>query len=122
MSVAIVTGASRGLGEAVSTGLARQGWSLIIDGRDAEALEGAASRLAPHMDRRAVLQPLAGDVTDPAHREALVAAAASLGRLDLLVNNAGTLGASPLPPVAEYPLAAPPGGLRGQAGGPGSAV
>ena len=42
-----------------------------------------------------------GDVTDPAHRAALIAACA--GRLDLLVNNAGTLGASPLPALADYP-------------------
>ncbi len=106
MSVAIVTGASRGLGEAVSTGLAQQGWSLVIDGRDAGALEDAAGRLAPLMGQGAALRGIAGDVTDPDHRRALVDAAASLGGLDLLVNNAGTLGASPLPPVADYPLAA----------------
>jgi NAD(P)-dependent dehydrogenase (short-subunit alcohol dehydrogenase family) len=46
---------------------------------------------------------LAGDVTQPAHRAALAAAAQAAGRLDLLVNNAGTLGASPLPALAEYP-------------------
>ena len=44
-----------------------------------------------------------GDVTDPAHRAALVAGARAAGRLDLLVNNAGTLGASPLPALADYP-------------------
>jgi NAD(P)-dependent dehydrogenase (short-subunit alcohol dehydrogenase family) len=52
----------------------------------------------------AVARALPGDVTDEEHRRALVAAAASLGGLDLLVNNAGTLGASPLPPLADYPL------------------
>jgi NAD(P)-dependent dehydrogenase (short-subunit alcohol dehydrogenase family) len=48
---------------------------------------------------------IAGDIADPAHREALVAAAASLGSLDLLVNNASTLGPSPLPVLRNYPLA-----------------
>ena len=42
MSVAIVTGASRGLGEALAVGLARAGWSLVIDGRDATTLTAAA--------------------------------------------------------------------------------
>jgi NAD(P)-dependent dehydrogenase (short-subunit alcohol dehydrogenase family) len=45
-----------------------------------------------------------GDVTDPAHRAALVAAADDLGGADLVVNNAGVLGPSPQPPLAEYPL------------------
>jgi NAD(P)-dependent dehydrogenase (short-subunit alcohol dehydrogenase family) len=44
-----------------------------------------------------------GDVTDPAHRAALARAARQAGRLDLLVNNAGTLGAAPLPALADYP-------------------
>ncbi len=43
MSVAIVTGASRGLGQALAEGLAREGWSLVIDGRNAVALEAASS-------------------------------------------------------------------------------
>ena len=41
MSVAIVTGASRGLGEALATGLARAGWSLVVDGRDPVTLDAA---------------------------------------------------------------------------------
>ena len=45
-----------------------------------------------------------GDVTDPAHRAELVAAAAELGGVDLLVNNASVLGAEPLVPLAELPL------------------
>jgi NAD(P)-dependent dehydrogenase (short-subunit alcohol dehydrogenase family) len=75
---------------------------LVIDGRDAVALEAAASRM-PAADG-AVVRTLPGDITDEVHRRHLVDAAASLGGLDLLVNNAGTLGASPLPPVADYPL------------------
>ena len=103
MSVAIVTGASRGLGEAISTGLASTGWSLVIDGRDAGALAATEDRLALIMAGD-TLRAVPGDITDPDHRSDLVDAAAALGGLDLLVNNAGTLGASPLPAVADYPL------------------
>ena len=103
MSVAIVTGASRGLGEAISTGLASTGWSLVIDGRDAGALAATEDRLALIMAGDN-LHAVPGDITDPGHRRDLVEAAAALGGLDLLVNNAGTLGASPLPAVADYPL------------------
>jgi NAD(P)-dependent dehydrogenase (short-subunit alcohol dehydrogenase family) len=103
MSVAIVTGASRGLGEAISTGLASTGWSLVIDGRDASALAATEDRLALIMAGD-TLRAVPGDITDPGHRRDLVEAAAALGGLDLLINNAGTLGAAPLPAVADYPL------------------
>jgi len=103
MSVAIVTGASRGLGEAISTGLASTGWSLVIDGRDAGTLAATEDRLALIMAGD-TLRAVPGDITDPDHRRDLVDAAAALGGLDLLINNAGTLGASPLPAVADYPL------------------
>ena len=99
--VALVTGASRGLGEALAGGLARSGYALIVDARDAAALNAAVAALPAGAQVLAV----PGDVTEPAHREALRRAAAEAGGLDLLVNNAGTLGASPLPPLADYPLA-----------------
>jgi NAD(P)-dependent dehydrogenase (short-subunit alcohol dehydrogenase family) len=104
MSVAIVTGASRGLGQALTEGLARAGWSLVIDGRNPAALAAAAERLDPLLTGSNAVRALAGDITDEAHRRALTAAAGELGGLDLLVNNAGTLGASPLPSLADYPL------------------
>ncbi len=104
MSVAVVTGASRGLGQALAEGLAAEGWSLVIDGRGAAALAVAAARLEPLLAPGAALRALPGDITDEEHRRALVAAAGALGGLDLLVNNAGTLGASPLPSLADYPL------------------
>ena len=98
MSTALVTGASRGLGRALASGLAGAGFDLVIDARDAAALDAAAGALrASGVSVTAV----PGDVTDPAHRAALIAACA--GRLDVLVNNAGTLGASPLPALADYP-------------------
>jgi NAD(P)-dependent dehydrogenase (short-subunit alcohol dehydrogenase family) len=104
MSVAIVTGASRGLGLALAEGLARAGWSLVVDGRDATALEHAAIRLRPLLAGGSELRVRPGDITDAVHRRDLVAAASDLGGLDLLVNNAGTLGASPLPSLGDYPL------------------
>jgi len=98
--IALVTGASRGLGRALAAGLAREGYDLIIDARDAVALDAAAAEI--RWDGGTVTA-IPGDVTDPAHRLALLRAAERAGRLDLLVNNAGTLGASPLPALADYP-------------------
>jgi NAD(P)-dependent dehydrogenase (short-subunit alcohol dehydrogenase family) len=97
---AVVTGASRGLGLALARGLAADGWSLVIDARDGEALRTAAAGLPG--GARVIVLP--GDVTDPAHREDIARAAADLGGPDLLINNAGTLGASPLPAMADYPV------------------
>jgi NAD(P)-dependent dehydrogenase (short-subunit alcohol dehydrogenase family) len=76
---------------------------LVIDGRDAGTLAATEDRLALIMAGD-TLGAVPGDITDPDHRRDLVDAAAALGGLDLLVNNAGTLGASPLPAVADYPL------------------
>ena len=103
MSVAIVTGASRGLGEALATGLARAGWSLVVDGRDPATLDAAADRIRAG-DGGARVVAVVGDITDEDHRHDLTAAAFELGGLDLVVNNAGTLGTSPLPSLADYPL------------------
>jgi NAD(P)-dependent dehydrogenase (short-subunit alcohol dehydrogenase family) len=104
MSVAIVTGASRGLGEALATGLARSGWSVVVDGRDPLTLEAAAARIGAEATADARVVAVAGDITDTEHRHGLTAAAFELGGLDLVVNNAGTLGTSPLPSLADYPL------------------
>ncbi len=100
MGVAIVTGASQGLGRAVAGGLADDGWSLIIDSRNGDALEAAAGELRTRLAPGSDLVAVAGDITDPGHRLRLAEAARSIGGLDLLVNNAGGLGPSPLPPVA----------------------
>jgi NAD(P)-dependent dehydrogenase (short-subunit alcohol dehydrogenase family) len=102
--IAIITGASRGLGRALAGKLAAAGYQLVIGARDAEALRAAAGELLARHDLPADrVLPLAGDITDPAHRRDLAAAAAGLGGVSLLVNNAGTLGASPLPALADYP-------------------
>jgi NAD(P)-dependent dehydrogenase (short-subunit alcohol dehydrogenase family) len=103
MSVAIVTGASRGLGREIAKGLAAEGWAVVIDGRDATTLEAAAVDIRAAGNGADVVM-VAGDITDPQHRIALADAAAALGPVELLVNNAGTLGASPLPTLADYPL------------------
>jgi NAD(P)-dependent dehydrogenase (short-subunit alcohol dehydrogenase family) len=100
--VALITGASRGLGLALARALAERGWELVIDARGAAALEAARSDLS----RMTRVIAVAGDVSDTAHRRGLVEAAGQLGRggLDLLVNNASVLGPSPQPELLGYPL------------------
>ncbi len=98
--VAVVTGASRGLGRALLSGLVDAGWSVAVDARNAEDLHAAVAALPPGARVRAV----PGDITDRTHRQALLDAADELGGLDLLVNNAGVLGPSPQPALADHPL------------------
>ena len=93
---ALVTGAGRGLGRALAGALLANGWHVVVDAR-------RTAHLAAGLPGALVVP---GDVTDPAHRDALAAAVDGLGRLDLLVNNASDLGPSPLPPLADVPLAA----------------
>jgi len=90
---AIITGGSRGLGFALADQLARAGWTVIIDGRNADAVSSAAAALG--------VIGIPGDITDAAHRAEVLAAVPG-GGLDLLVNNAGILGPSPLPRVADF--------------------
>jgi len=97
MPIALITGASKGLGRAVTHALAGRGWALVVDARGAQELGTAIQGLAD-------VVAIPGDVTDPAHRLELADAASRPGGLDLLVNNASTLGTSPLPQLADYPL------------------
>ncbi len=99
MSKAIITGASRGLGLALARALAQRGYELILDSRGAPDLAAAATELRGLTK----VSALPGDIADDWHRHALIAAAE--GRLDVLVNNASTLGPSPQPDLAGYPLA-----------------
>jgi NAD(P)-dependent dehydrogenase (short-subunit alcohol dehydrogenase family) len=126
--VAVVTGASQGLGLEIAVRLAAAGWSLVIDARDAVRLHDAADvvsgergvgavagdravgavagdravgAVAGDRGARGTLEAIAGDITDPDHRTELAAAARRLGDVRLVVNNASTLGASPLPTLDE---------------------
>ena len=87
--VALITGASRGLGLVVARVLAERGYALVITARGREALDHAAAALSPISPR---VVSVAGDITDPAVRLQLIDAARGLGGLDLLVNNASELG------------------------------
>jgi NAD(P)-dependent dehydrogenase (short-subunit alcohol dehydrogenase family) len=98
--VAVVTGGSQGLGLALSRALAHRGYALVIDARRADRLHGATGELA----ELTTVVGVAGDVTDADHRRALIEAAARLGRIKVLVNNASTLGASPLPTLDDIDL------------------
>jgi NAD(P)-dependent dehydrogenase (short-subunit alcohol dehydrogenase family) len=93
---ALVTGASRGLGRALAQALAADGWHLIISARGADALETVANELP-------TATAVPGDIADSWHRAGLSEAVEVAGGLDLLVNNASTLGAAPLPRLADYP-------------------
>ncbi len=95
-NIAIVTGGSKGFGKAVAAALVERTWTVLTDGRDADVLEDAA--------RATGAIGVAGDVNDEEHRRRLVDEAARRGPLRLLVNNASTIGETPLPALARYPL------------------
>lgn len=98
--IALVTGASKGLGLALAHGLADTGWTLVIDARHSDPLARAAGDLGRSTEVRTVV----GDIADADHRQALIDEVTKLGRLDLLVNNASMLGPNPQPNLADYPL------------------
>lgn len=99
-TLALVTGASRGLGAALAAGLAADGWEVVVDARDPAALRSAvASMPRPH-----AVHAVPGDITDPEHRLQLVRQVEERGPLGLVVNNASDLGPTPLPSLAQAPL------------------
>jgi NAD(P)-dependent dehydrogenase (short-subunit alcohol dehydrogenase family) len=97
MRTALITGASRGLGLELARALAARGWNLILDARDPTRLRAARDELAEITHVAA----LAGDVSDPRHRDELVVLARGHAGIDALINNAGALGPSPLPSLLE---------------------
>lgn len=101
MSVALITGGSKGLGRALAAGLAERGWDLVLDARSEGPLREAAGELRSRFGVR--VTAVAGDVAEAGHRAELAAAARELGGLDLLVSNASALGAEPLVRLAELP-------------------
>ncbi|WP_245988718.1 SDR family oxidoreductase [Flexivirga caeni] len=92
--VALITGGSSGLGRALVAALSAEGWRVITNGRREAQLMVATAGLPG-------VEGVPGDVTDHVHREQLVATVRAHGRLDLLVNNASTLGPIPLLPLAQ---------------------
>jgi NAD(P)-dependent dehydrogenase (short-subunit alcohol dehydrogenase family) len=95
--VAVVTGASRGLGLVIARVLAGRGYDVVIGARDAEALGRAAGDIATTAAR---VVPVPGDVVEAAVRQNLIDAARGLGGLDVLVNNASELGG--IGPLAQF--------------------
>lgn len=84
--IALVTGAGSGIGKAAALALAKEGWTVVLTGRNRDRLDAVAAEVG---DGQAV--PLPADVTDPAAvSDVFESIRERFGRLDLLFNNAGT--------------------------------
>jgi NAD(P)-dependent dehydrogenase (short-subunit alcohol dehydrogenase family) len=103
MPVALITGGSRGLGRALAIDLAKSGWDLVVDGRRPAPLDELGQELT---GLGVSVVRIVGDIADAGHRAALIRSAEERGSMDLLVNNASSLGPSPLPRLEVYPLEA----------------
>jgi NAD(P)-dependent dehydrogenase (short-subunit alcohol dehydrogenase family) len=100
--VALITGASRGIGKAVAAAYLRAGASVFVCARNEDGLSAALAELGQEGGRVA---GASGDVGIEQDVQRLAASAqARFGAIDVLVNNASILG--PREPLAEYPLAA----------------
>ena len=97
--VALITGASQGLGKALALSFAREGASVVVNSRKEESIRPVAGEIE---SQGGEVLALAADVADSADVERLVGASVErFGRVDLLVNNAGVLG--PRVAIEEYP-------------------
>ncbi len=96
--VAVITGASRGLGLEIARLYAREGARLVLVARGETALRQAAEELS----RRTEVLTIATDVGEEAERIA-ASALEHFGRVDILINNASEIGPSPMPSLEDYP-------------------
>jgi NAD(P)-dependent dehydrogenase (short-subunit alcohol dehydrogenase family) len=103
MPTALITGSSAGLGRALAAALAARGWDLVLTARGHSALADVSRTLTARTSPGgAAVHAVAGDVADPGHRAELVRQIRRRGNLDLLVNNASTLGPTPLRPLSDW--------------------
>lgn len=92
--IALITGASRGIGKGIAEGFAREGAALILVARDIDRLRKIEEEMSAARRNVLVFQ---ADVTDEAQvQEAFAHAMRMFGRLDILVNNAGVFDGGPL--------------------------
>ncbi|MEZ4887229.1 MAG: SDR family oxidoreductase [Chitinophagales bacterium] len=97
---ALITGASKGLGYELAHSLAQRGWRLIINARHADKLFEVQKTLRQYTE----VEAIAGDVIDEIHLLQFPDRIAKWGNLDLVINNASTLGMSPQPHLLDYPI------------------
>ena len=99
--VALITGASKGLGLELAGFLAVRGYHLLLTARGRRQLEEAADKLRLASSK---VTTIPGDVADLDHRQQLIDVVQAFGRLDILVNNASSLGPLPMPALLDYRL------------------
>ena len=99
--LALITGGSKGLGKTLAEWLSLQGYDLILTARNSDSLQATAQELQNDFTK---IHMLVGDVSDAIHRSEIAQIASSYGHLDLLINNASTLGTLPMPALADYEL------------------
>ena len=98
--IALITGASRGFGLALAHALAKQEWQLVINARQ----EADLLRAQQSLEQWTKVLAISGDIIDEIHLLQLAERINELGTIDLLVNNASTLGATPLPALMDLPI------------------
>jgi len=99
--LALITGGSKGLGKTLAEWFSVQGYHLILTARTETTLQATADALRTS---GAVVKTVVGDIRDATHQAQIAALVAEHGRLDVLVNNASTLGVLPMPKLAHFAL------------------